>query len=237
MCLQDNLQPRSLFAFALRLRLRSSFCRSGSPARGCGPERASHGCRAEQYDLLLQGGHVIDPRNNVDAIRDVAISAGKIAAIAPKIDAADAAKTIDARGLFVTPGIVDIHTHVYAGTGEKGSYAGDNSVYPDVVAPRSGVTTVVDAGSSGLAQLRGFQAAHHRSLDHPRPCLSEHRRPRHARWKVRTGSVGHGCPTHGGHGAPVSGPDCRHQDRALLRTRVDPRGARRRSRARSPRCR
>ena len=74
---------------------------------------------APKYDLLLQGGHVIDPRNNMDEIRDVAISAGKIAAIAPKIDAADAAKTIDARGLFVTPGIVDIHTHVYAGTGEK----------------------------------------------------------------------------------------------------------------------
>ncbi len=110
-----------------------------------------------KYDLLLQGGHVIDPRNNVDAIRDVAISAGKIAAIAPKIDAADAAKTIDARGLFVTPGIVDIHTHVYAGTGEKGSYAGDNSVYPDVVAPRSGVTTVVDAGRSGWRSFEDFK--------------------------------------------------------------------------------
>jgi dihydroorotase len=112
---------------------------------------------APKYDLVLQGGHVIDPRNNVDAIRDVGISAGKIAAIAPKIDAADAAKTIDARGLFVTPGIVDIHTHVYAGTGEKGSYAGDNSVYPDVVAPRSGVTTVVDAGSSGWRSFEDFK--------------------------------------------------------------------------------
>ena len=112
---------------------------------------------APKYDLLLHGGHVIDPRNNVDAIRDVAILTGKIAAIAPEIDAADAAKTIDARGLFVTPGIVDIHTHVYAGTGEKGSYAGDNSVYPDVVAPRSGVTTVVDAGSSGWRSFEDFK--------------------------------------------------------------------------------
>ena len=93
----------------------------------------------------------------MDAIRDVAISAGKIAAIAPKIDPADAAKTIDARGLFVTPGLVDIHTHVYAGTGEKGSYAGDNSVYPDVVAPRSGVTTVVDAGGSGWRSFEDFK--------------------------------------------------------------------------------
>jgi dihydroorotase len=112
---------------------------------------------AQKYDLLLQGGHLIDPRNDVNGIRDVAIAAGKIAAIAPKIDPASAAKTIDARGLFVTPGLVDIHTHVYAGTGEKGSYAGDNSVYPDVVAPRSGVTTVVDAGGSGWRNFDDFK--------------------------------------------------------------------------------
>ena len=90
-------------------------------------------------------------------MRDVAIAAGKIAAVAPKIDPADAAKTIDARGLFVTPGLVDIHTHVYAGTGEKGSYAGDNSVYPDVIAPRAGVTTVVDAGGSGWRNFEDFK--------------------------------------------------------------------------------
>src|SRR5689334_1896734 len=80
----------------------------------------------KKYDLLLQGGHVVDPRNNISGVRDVAISGGKIAAVAAKIDPADAAKTIDVRGLFVTPGLVDIHTHVYAGTGEKSSYAGDN---------------------------------------------------------------------------------------------------------------
>ena len=111
----------------------------------------------KKYDLLLQGGHVVDPRNNISGVRDVAISGGKIAAVAPKIDPADAAKTIDVRGLFVTPGLVDIHTHVYAGTGEKGSYAGDNSVYPDVVAPRSGVTTVVDAGGSGWRSFEDFK--------------------------------------------------------------------------------
>lgn len=110
-----------------------------------------------KYDLLLQGGHVVDPRNDVSGVRDVAISGGKIAAIGPTIDPAGATRTIDARGLFVTPGLVDIHTHVYAGTGEKGSYAGDNSIYPDVVAPRSGVTTVVDAGGAGWRSFEDFR--------------------------------------------------------------------------------
>src|SRR6187455_2712289 len=86
---------------------------------------------APRYDLLLHGGHLIDARNGISAVRDVAISGGKIAAVAPKIDPADAVKTVDVSGLFVSPGIVDIHTHVYAGTGEARSYAGDNSVYPD----------------------------------------------------------------------------------------------------------
>ena len=111
----------------------------------------------KKYDLLIQGGHVIDPRNNINADRDIAIAGGRIAAVDGKLDPADASKTIDARGLLVTPGIVDIHTHVYAGTGEKGSYAGDNSVYPDVVAPRAGVTTVVDAGSSGWRNFEDFK--------------------------------------------------------------------------------
>jgi dihydroorotase len=109
-----------------------------------------------KYDLILRGGHVIDPRNNVSAVRDVAVAGGKIAAIAPKIDAA-AATIVDASGLFVTPGLVDIHAHVYAGTGERGSYAGDLSVYPDVVAPRSGVTTIVDVGGSGWRNFEDFK--------------------------------------------------------------------------------
>lgn len=112
---------------------------------------------APKYDLLLRGGHVIDARNRINAARDVAISSGKIAAVAPRIDPIDASQSIDVSGLYVVPGLVDIHTHVYAGTGEKNSYAGDLSVYPDTFAPRTGVTTVVDAGSSGWRNFEDFK--------------------------------------------------------------------------------
>jgi dihydroorotase len=110
-----------------------------------------------KYDLLLQGGHVIDPRSGTSAVRDVAIADGRIAAIAPKIDPADAFKVVDVSGLYVTPGIVDMHVHVFAGTGEKGSYAGDNSVYPDGFTLRVGVTTVVDAGCAGWRNFADFK--------------------------------------------------------------------------------
>src|SRR5690606_14242204 len=64
---------------------------------------------------------------------------------------------VDARGLIVTPGLIDLHVHVFAGTGEKGSYAGENSVYPDDHCIRAGVTTAVDAGSSGAANFEQFK--------------------------------------------------------------------------------
>src|SRR4029453_4476134 len=66
---------------------------------------------AAKYDLLLKGGHVIDARNGIDAVRDVAIAAGKIALVAPAIPPADAAKTIDVSGPYVTPGLGDLHPH------------------------------------------------------------------------------------------------------------------------------
>ncbi|MFI5183417.1 MAG: amidohydrolase/deacetylase family metallohydrolase [Vicinamibacteria bacterium] len=114
--------------------------------------------RAEpKYDLLLRGGHVIDPRNGLSAVRDVAIAGGKIAAVEARIDAALAFKTVDVSGLYVTPGLVDIHVHVFAGTGEKDSYAGDNSVYPDGFTLRVGVTTVADAGCSGWRNFEDFR--------------------------------------------------------------------------------
>lgn len=110
-----------------------------------------------RYELLIQGGHVIDPGNSVNSVMDVAIAAGKIARVSPRIPGAEAAQVIDARGLIVTPGLVDIHIHAYAGTGMKGAYSGDNSVYPDGFTLRSGVTTAVDAGSAGWRNFADFK--------------------------------------------------------------------------------
>src|SRR5215472_1134154 len=110
-----------------------------------------------QYDLLLQGGHVIDAKNKISAVRDVAIHNGTIAAVAEHIDPALALKVVDVNGLYVTPGLVDIHVHVYAGTGERRSYAGDYSVYPDGFTFRVGVTTVADAGCAGWRNFDDFK--------------------------------------------------------------------------------
>ena len=110
-----------------------------------------------QYDLLIQGGHVVDAKDRISAVRDVAIRDGKIAAVAEHIDPASAVKTVSAKGLYVTPGLVDIHVHVYASTGEAHSYAGDNSVFPDGYTFRVGVTTVADAGCAGYKNFEDFK--------------------------------------------------------------------------------
>ena len=117
----------------------------------------SQSAAQQKYDLLLKGGHVIDPKNKISAVRDVAIANGKVAAVAAKIDPAEALKVVDVSGYYVTPGLVDIHVHVYAGTGEQGSYAGDNSVYPDGFTFRAGVTTVADAGCAGWRNFEDFK--------------------------------------------------------------------------------
>ena len=109
------------------------------------------------YDLLLKGGHVIDPKNKISARKDVAVLGGKIAEVADNIPAEKAHKVVDVSSLYVTPGLVDMHVHVYAGTGMRGAYSGDLSVYPDGFTFRSGVTTVVDAGSSGQQNFPDFK--------------------------------------------------------------------------------
>ena len=111
----------------------------------------------QRYDLLLQGGRVIDAKNNLSAVRDVAIKDGAVAAVAAKLNPADALKVVNVSGLIVAPGLIDIHVHVFAGTGERGSYAGDNSVYPDPLTLRAGVTTVADAGCSGWRNFEEFK--------------------------------------------------------------------------------
>jgi dihydroorotase len=115
-----------------------------------------------QYDIVLKGGHVIDPKNSIDAQMDVAITGNKIAAVAPDISAAQAKKVIDVHGLHVTPGLVDIHTHLFFTTGAGGAWAGDESIQPDAFSFRTGVTTMADAGSAGW---RGFETFRHFVID------------------------------------------------------------------------
>jgi dihydroorotase len=129
----------------------------GGPASAQQGQATQPAPATAKYDLLLRGGHVIDARNKISAVRDVAIAGGKIAAVAEKLNPADALKTVDVSGLHVTPGLVDIHTHVYTGTGERGSYAGDNSVPPDGFTFRVGVTTIVDAGCAGWRNFEDFK--------------------------------------------------------------------------------
>jgi len=111
-----------------------------------------------EFDLLLKGGHVIDGKNKISAIRDVGIKDGKVAAVEANIPAAKALKTVNVSGLYVTPGLVDIHVHVYPGL-TKNSYAsGDWGLYPDGFTFRAGVTTVADAGSSGWRNFEDFKS-------------------------------------------------------------------------------
>jgi len=113
--------------------------------------------QAQQYDLVLRNGHVIDPKNNVDAQRDVAIREGKIAAIEPSIPASAAKKSIDISGLYLTPGLIDIHEHVFVGLRHNAWGNGDLSVPADVLAVPNGVTTIADAGSSGWRDFPEFR--------------------------------------------------------------------------------
>jgi len=112
----------------------------------------------QPYDLLLKSGHVIDPKNEINSILDVAIVNGKIAKIEKNIPASQANKVLDATGLFVTPGLVDIHTHVFVGARPDKFADGILSLSPDDFTFKSGVTTVVDAGTSGWRNFPLFKA-------------------------------------------------------------------------------
>ena len=101
------------------------------------------------YDLLLKGGHVIDPAAGRDGIADVAFKDGKVAAVAERISEADAKAVRSAEGFHVVPGLIDLHAHVYVG-------GTTYSVDPDRLGHASGMTTAVDAGSAGSANIRGL---------------------------------------------------------------------------------
>jgi dihydroorotase len=103
-----------------------------------------------RFDLLVKNGRVVDPASGLDAPRDIAISADKIVAIAPTIEAANAAQIIDATDCLVTPGLVDLHSHVYWGGTSLG-------VDADRLAAKSGTTTFIDAGSAGAGNFLGFR--------------------------------------------------------------------------------
>jgi dihydroorotase len=105
-----------------------------------------------RYDFLLKGGHVIDPKNGIDRVMDVAVSGGKIARVADNIAAASANKTVDVAGLYVTPGLIDLHVHLCIRPREA-----SEGVQADAFSFRSGVTTMVDAGSTGWKEFPDFR--------------------------------------------------------------------------------
>src|SRR6266436_518665 len=111
--------------------------------------------QAPHYDLLLKGGHVIDPANHIDEVRDIAVFQGKIAAVEKHIPADQAGKVVDVSKLYVTPGLIDIHFHVGHGGAPLNWFSPDARAHflplgiPADLALQSGVTTIVDAGTSG----------------------------------------------------------------------------------------
>lgn len=113
---------------------------------------------AQEYDLILKNGHVIDPKNQLNEKMDVAITAGRIAAVGKSIPATSGKQVVDVAGLLVTPGIIDMHGHVFAGTASDGDLAyGFGSLPADGFTFRVGVTTVVDAGGAGAHNFAIFK--------------------------------------------------------------------------------
>jgi dihydroorotase len=111
-----------------------------------------------EFDLLVKGGHVIDPKNGINAVMDVAVAGGKIALVAANIAPARAREGVDATGLFVTPGLIDIHAHVFWGSEMNAAYSnGYSAVQPDSHSFRSGQTTLVDVGGAGWKNFPQFK--------------------------------------------------------------------------------
>ncbi len=113
---------------------------------------------AQPYDLLLKGGHLIDPAHGIDRVMDIAIVKDSVVRVAPQIPSSDARKTIELKGKYVAPGLIDMHVHLFHGNHPDAYIAdGYTSVPPDGFTFRNGVTTVVDAGSSGWRNFPQFK--------------------------------------------------------------------------------
>jgi dihydroorotase len=114
---------------------------------------------SQSYDILIKNATLIDPKNDISDIRDVGILDGKIAAVGSDIESGDSKQVIDGTGLYLVPGLIDIHVHVFYGT-EPDAYISNSftSVAPDAFSFRSGVTTVVDAGSAGWRNFNEFKS-------------------------------------------------------------------------------
>ena len=113
---------------------------------------------AQTYDIVIKGGQLIDPKNNINELMDIAVKDGKVALIAKNIDEKEGIQVVNAQGLYVIPGLVDIHVHVFYGTNTDQQYMdGPNAVVPDGFTFRVGVTTIVDAGSSGWRTFPAFK--------------------------------------------------------------------------------
>jgi len=119
---------------------------------------AFHFSNAQQYAIVIKGGHVIDAKNNINEIMDIAVTDGKIISVSKNIDTSNAVQVVDAKGMYVVPGLIDIHTHDFYGTEPDHSYGnGPLGIVPDGFTFRNGVTTVVDAGSSGWRSFPTFK--------------------------------------------------------------------------------
>ena len=102
------------------------------------------------YDLLIKNGTVVDPAQGVNGLADVAFLNGMVAAVAPSMSEDEATEVFDAKGLIVTPGLIDLHVHNFWGVSHYG-------IDPDVTNIANGVTTAVDAGSAGAATFAAFR--------------------------------------------------------------------------------
>ena len=151
--LHDSSPVTGILEHTMQLTIKTFLGAALTVAMTLGTQNAH--AQSSRFDLLLKGGHVIDPANHLDGTFDVAVSGGKIAAVEKDIPESRAGKVVDVSGLYVTPGLVDIHTHIGHGGAPLNWFAPDARAHteplgiPADIALQSGVTTIVDAGSAG----------------------------------------------------------------------------------------